>query len=88
MAHFDTEIKHIAGKHLALTNYLSRNPISKPKSIKNYEEGYVINWVNPLLEFINNFINSVASQKTTEERWDQNQRCERKTSQSESSKTN
>ena len=35
LAHFDINIKHIAGKHLALTDYLSRNPISKPEPIEN-----------------------------------------------------
>ena len=32
LAHFDINIKHIAGKHIALNNYLSRNPISKPEN--------------------------------------------------------
>ena len=52
LAHFDINIKHIAGKHLKLTDYLSRNPISKPEPIENYDEDYVINCVKPLLEFI------------------------------------
>ena len=55
LAHFDINIKHIAGTHLALTDYLSPNPISKPESIENYEEEYVINCIIPLLEFINNY---------------------------------
>ena len=42
LAHFDINIKHIAGKHLALTDYLSRNPISKPEPIENYDEEYVL----------------------------------------------
>ena len=46
------ELKHIAGKHLNLTDYLSRNPIAKSKPIENYDEEYVINCVTPLLEFI------------------------------------
>ena len=54
LAHFDINIKHIAGKHLALTDYLSRNPISSPEPIENYDEEYVINCITPLLEFINN----------------------------------
>ena len=36
-----------------MTDYLSRNPISKPEPIENYDEEYVINCVIPLLEFIN-----------------------------------
>ena len=62
LAHFDINIKHIAGKHLAQTEYLRRNPISKPESIENYDEEYVINCILPLLEFINNY-GSVVSQK-------------------------
>ena len=38
LAHFDINIKHIAGKHLALTDYLSRNLISSPEPIENYDE--------------------------------------------------
>ena len=32
LAHFDINIKHIAGKHLTLTGCLSRNPIAKPNT--------------------------------------------------------
>ena len=53
LAHFDINIKHIAGKYLTLTDYLSRNPIAKPVPIENYDEEYVINCIIPLLEFIN-----------------------------------
>ena len=53
LAHFDFNIKHIAGKHLTLTVYLSRNPIAKPVPIENYDEEYVINCIIPLLEFVN-----------------------------------
>ena len=53
LAHFDINIKHIAGKHLKLTDYLSKNPISKPEPIETYDEQCVINCVIPLLEFIN-----------------------------------
>ena len=49
LAHFDINIKHIAGKHLALTDYLSRNPISSPEPIENYDEEYVINCITPHL---------------------------------------
>ena len=53
LAHFDINIKHVAGKHLTLTDYLSRNPVAKPVPIENYDEEYVINCIIPLLEFIN-----------------------------------
>ena len=43
LAHFDINTKHTAGKHLNLTDYLSRNPISKPEPIENYDEEYVRN---------------------------------------------
>ena len=53
LANFDINIKHIDEKHLNLTGYLSRKPISKPELIENYDEEYAINCVMPLLEFIN-----------------------------------
>ena len=87
LAHFDINIKHIAGKHLALTNYLSRNPISKPELIENYDEEYVINCIMPLLEFINNY-GSVASQKKLKARTDQIEQREQTINQSERSRPN
>ena len=30
LAHFTTNVNHLAGKHLALTDYLSRNPVLPP----------------------------------------------------------
>ena len=45
LANFDIQIKHVAGKHLKLTDYLSRNPISKPEQIESYDEEYVINCI-------------------------------------------
>ena len=53
LAHLDIKTKHNAGKHLNLTDYLSRYPIAKPKPFENYDEEYVINCVIPSLEFIN-----------------------------------
>ena len=47
LAHFDIQIKHVAGKHLSLTDDLSRNPIARPRPIENYEEEYVINSKHP-----------------------------------------
>ena len=32
LAHFDININHIAGKHLALTDYLSRHPIHEAEA--------------------------------------------------------
>ena len=87
LTHFDINIKHIARKHLALTDYLSKNPISKPQPVENYEGEYVINCIMPLLEFINNY-GSAASQKKLEARTDQNEQCEQTIIQSEQSRPN
>ena len=70
LAHFDINIKHIAGKHLKLTDYLSKNPISKPEPIENYDEEYVINCVIPLLEFINTH-GSITNEKKIEAQTDE-----------------
>ena len=40
-------INHIAGKHLALTDYLSRNPTAPPQADEAYDEEYVINSIVP-----------------------------------------
>ena len=53
LAHSDIQIKHDAGKHLNLSDYLSRNSISKLEPIENYDEEYVFNCIIPLLELIN-----------------------------------
>ena len=37
LTHFDINIKPIAGNQLALTDYLSRNPLSKRKPIETYD---------------------------------------------------
>ena len=87
MAHIDINIRHIAGKHLALTDYLSRNPISSPEPIENYDEEYVINCITPLLEFINNY-GSITGKMNKEARTDDIEKCEQKFNQSESSKRN
>ena len=52
LAHFDININHIAGKHLALTDYLSRNPVMKAESEDLYDEEYVINNIIPLYWFV------------------------------------
>ena len=87
LAHFDVNIKHIAGKHLALTDYLSRNPKSKPEPIENYDEEDVINCIIPLLEFINNY-GSITGKMNAEARTEQTEECEQKFNQSASSKEN
>ena len=43
LAHFTINVNHIAGKHLALTDYLSRNPSMPPQTDEAYDEEYVIN---------------------------------------------
>ena len=45
---FRYNINHIAGKHLALTDYLSRNPVMKAELDDKYDEEYVINNIVPL----------------------------------------
>ena len=42
LAHFMIKVNHIAGKHLALTDYLSRNPILSPQADDTYDEENVI----------------------------------------------
>ena len=63
--YFDIKIKHIAGKHLKLTDLPSRNPVSKPETTENYDDEYVIICIKPLVEFINNHgsINESKMQK-------------------------
>ena len=38
LAHFSINVSHIAGKHLALTDYLSRNPTAPPQADDAYDE--------------------------------------------------
>ena len=83
LAHFDIQIKHVAGKLLKLTNYLSRNPISKPEPIESYDEEYVINCIIPLLEFINNY-GSITDERETTTRT--NQRNSHKTNNQSNSR--
>ena len=52
LAHFTINVSHIAGKHLALTDYLSRNPSAPPQTDEAYDEEYVINNVIPHYKFI------------------------------------
>ena len=41
--HFDICLKHIAGKEIKFTDFISRNPTENPEPEKNYEEEFVIN---------------------------------------------
>ena len=52
LAHFDINVNHIAGKHLALTDYSSRNPVNEPQAEDIYEEEDVITSIVPLNSFI------------------------------------
>ena len=70
LAHFDINIKHIADKHLKLTDYLGINPISKPEPIENYDEENVINCKITLLEFINTH-GSITDEKKLEVQTDE-----------------
>ena len=55
LAHFTINVNHIAGKHLALTDYLNRHPTAQPQTDDAYDEEYVINNILP-----NSFPNTVA----------------------------
>ena len=55
LAHFTINVNHIAGKHLALTDYLSRNPIEPAQKDEAYEEEYVINSIAPHYGFVSKF---------------------------------
>ena len=52
LAHFTINVNHIAGKNLALTDYLSRNPSMPPQTDEAYDEEYVINSIMPHYKFI------------------------------------
>ena len=87
LAHFDIKIKYIAGEHLALKYYLSKNPVSKPEPIENYDEAFVINCVILLHEFITTH-GSMSESKRKEIRTDHSLEREQKTSQSQGDKQN
>ena len=55
LAHFTINVNHIAGKHLALTDYLSRNPSAPPQTDDVYDEEYVINSILPHYKFISKY---------------------------------
>ena len=55
LAHFTINVNHIAGKHLALTDYLSRNPLAPAQRDDAYEEEYVINSIASHYGFASKF---------------------------------
>ena len=55
LAHFTINVNHIAGKHLALTDYLSRNPTAPPQTDDAYDEEYVINNILSHYKFISKY---------------------------------
>ena len=55
LAHFTLNVNHIAGKHFALTDYLSRNPIAPAQNDDVYEEEYVFNSIAPHYGFVSKF---------------------------------
>ena len=55
LAHFNINVNHIAGKHLALTDYLSRNPTAPPQTDDAYDEEYVNNNILPHYKFISKY---------------------------------
>ena len=61
-------MKHIIIKFLGVTVSLKNEPISKPKSIENYDKEYAINCVQPSngLNVIHGSINSNAIINTNE----------------------
>ena len=38
-----------------ITNYLGRNPVLKPKNIKEYYKNYITKRITLLFEFVNNY---------------------------------
>ena len=55
LAHFSINVSHLAGKHLALTDYLSRNPTAPPQADDAYDVEHVINNFARHLKFMNKY---------------------------------
>ena len=55
LAHFTINVSHIAGKNLALTDFLSRNPSAPPQADDVYDEENVINNVIPHYKFVTKY---------------------------------
>ena len=86
LAHFYIKITHNAGKHQGLTDFLSRNPVSKPEPTENYDKESVINCIIPLFELINN--HGSINESKIKKRTDHSKKCELKTNQSQNSYQN
>ena len=67
LAHFTINVNQIAGKHLAVTDYLSRNPSAPPQTDDVYDEEYVINNILPHYKFISKYgcLSNHANQSET-----------------------
>ena len=55
LAHLTLNVNHNTGKHLTLTDYLSRNPIAPAQRDGAYEEEYVIDSIAPHYGFDSKF---------------------------------
>ena len=58
LAHVSINVSHIAGKHLALTDYLRpdyKNPSGPPQADDTYDEVYVINIIVPHYKFMTKY---------------------------------
>ena len=53
LSHFAINVNHIASKHLALTDYLSRKPVSPSQTDGAYDEEYVPNTIALATTLIN-----------------------------------
>ena len=54
-AHFDMNNNHIAGKHLAVSDYLSRHPSTEFENTETYDEESLINCIVPFLNFTSKY---------------------------------
>ena len=71
LAHFTISVIHIAGKHIALMGFLSRNPNAPPQRDEAYEGEYVSNSIVPQYDFFskvgclsNHFVQSQSRSET------------------------
>ena len=67
LAYFTINLNHIAGKHLAITDYLSRNPSAPSRTDDVYDGKYVINNILPHYKFISKYgcLSNHANQSET-----------------------
>ena len=62
--HFDNSLKHIDGKEIKFTDFISRNPTEKPEPEENCEEEIVINAIEQLAT-VNARIGRIFNQSET-----------------------